>query len=74
MNTKIYKTYKKYLPLERWLRMMCLKQPRVLPYYCVTADGLEHDCSECRYHSILGGMILGIWATYLAMAFGGTKS
>lgn len=49
MNTKTINAI--YTPLNKWLRMMCLKQKRGLPDYCLTPDGIIIDCENCRYQN-----------------------
>ena len=56
---KIEKIHAIYMPLNKWLRAMCLKQRKVLPDGCLTPDGLMNDCAECRYRNNF--YIKGTW-------------
>lgn len=38
-----------YTHLNKWLRMLCLKQRRGLSDFCLTPDGIVLECKKCRF-------------------------
>ena len=56
---RIEKINQNYTPLNNWLRMMCVKQPRFLDGGCKTNYGYERECKECRFRNLFN--LSGEW-------------
>jgi len=56
---KINKIIKNYTPLNNWMRMMCLKQPRVLTGGCVVNNKYTMDCMGCNFKNSFN--LSGCW-------------